>query len=118
MYIPGGIGFGVVNDGVIVVAHPGNFFAEIEFDEFEAIGTDPVFWFTLHVFDIIGNGLAVPNFTHVVQFEVWDTIVVKMLHVRIGENFKKIGKHLSDCCGVLMQILGKAVSERKEKNER
>jgi hypothetical protein len=72
-----------------VVTDPGNIFAKIEFDEFEAVGTGPVFGFTLHVFDIFGNHLAVPNFPHVVQFEVWDTIVVKMFHVRIGENLKK-----------------------------
>jgi len=110
MDIPGRIGFWVVDDGVVVVTDPGNFFAEIEFDEFEAVGTGPVFGFTLHVFDVIGNPLAIPNFTHIVQFEVRDTIVVKMFHVRIGENLKKAGKHLSDCRGVLLQILGIAVS--------
>ena len=97
-----------------MVTHPGNIFAEIEFDEFEAVGTGPVFGFTLYVFDIIGNPLAVPNFTHVVQLEVGDTVVVKMLHVRIGENLKKTGQHLSDCCGVLLQVLGKAVSKREK----
>jgi len=104
MDIPGCIGFWVVNDGVVVVTDPGNIFAEIEFDEFEAVGTGPVFGFTLDVFDVIGNPLAVPNFTHVVQFEVGDTIVVKMLHVWIGENLKKTGQHLSDCRAIRLQI--------------
>lgn len=97
-----------------MVTHPGNIFAEIEFDEFKAVGTRPVFGFTLNVFDVFGNPLAVPNFTHVVQLKVRDTIVVKMLHVRIGENLKKIGQHLPDCRAVLWQILGKAVSKREE----
>ena len=97
-----------------MVTHPGNIFAKIEFDEFEAVGTGPVFGFTLNVFDVFGNHLAVPNFTHVVQFEVRDTIVVKMLHVRIGENLKKSGQHLSDCRAVLLQVLGKAASEGEE----
>lgn len=97
-----------------MVTHPGDIFAEIEFDEFEAVGTGPVFRFTLYVFDVIGNPLAVPNFTHVVQFEVRDTVVVKMLHVRIGENLKKIGKHLPDCRAVFLQVLGKAASEGEE----
>ena len=100
-----------------MVTDPGNIFAKIEFDEFEAVGTCPVFGFTLHVFDVIGNPLAVPNFTHVVQFEARDTIVVKMLHVRIGKNLKKPGEYLSDCQGVLLQVLGKARTEREEKNE-
>jgi hypothetical protein len=88
-----------------VVTDPGNIFSEIEFDEFEAVGSGPVFGFTLDVFDVFGNPLAVPNFTHVVQFEVRDTIVVKMFHVRIGENLKKAGKHLPDCRAVLFQVL-------------
>lgn len=117
MDIPGRIGFWIVDDGVVVVTHPGNIFAKIEFDEFEAVGTGPVFGFTLYIVDVFGDGLAVPNFTHVVQFEVRDTIVVKMLHVRIGENLKKAGQHLSDCCGVLLQILGKTVSEAEEEQE-
>lgn len=114
MDISGRIVFWVVDDGVVVVTHPGNIFAEIEFDEFEAIGAGPVFGFTLNVFDVFGNPLAVPNFTHVVQLEIRDTIVVKMLHVRIGENLKKSGQHLPDCWAVLLQILGKAVSEGEE----
>jgi hypothetical protein len=66
MNINGFIGFSIGQMSVIVIAYPRHFSSKIKFYKIKTVGAYPLFGLALGCFDVVANGIHIPNFAYVI----------------------------------------------------